>query len=166
MPKAKTDPTKDKFDVTVATIAQVREAEADIAAAEKMLKADRVSGRNKITDEVEFRKGIAEKRELLKVHKPRKLRGASADRAYAEAKELKKIILDAMPTSRGVASRYPKDSDDHEKHRQFEEAVQQQMNFQTNPKVVWATQRYKNIMSHLDPDDPTVRNLENLRRRG
>ena len=95
-------------------------------------------------------------------HKPRRLRGQKANKAYAEAKRLKKIIQGAMPSRKAYFKPYPKSSDGHD--FDFERTVAQQVAFQTDPKIKKAVQHYKNIMRRLDPSDPTISNIELLRK--
>ena len=53
---------------------------------------------------------------------------------------------------------------DHNEKRDFERAVEQQVAFQSNPRMQKAITIYKNLMARIDPSDPTVRNIEMLRR--
>lgn len=154
---------KTEYDIVHMTEAQCSEVKQEIASMEAMLNDPRDWVRNKITDEAEVRGQIASKKKLLEKHVPRKLRGAKANRAYAEAKKLAEFIKDQMPTRKDYYRPYAKNSDDHNKQADFERAVTQQMEFQKNAKVQEAVIRYKNIMRRLDPKDPTVSNIENLR---
>jgi len=124
-----------------------------------MYKADQLSGRPKIQDGAEFHGEINKKKKVLEDHKPKKLRGQKANRAYKEADRLKAIIQDHMITRKQQESKYPKGFD-----HDFERAVEQQMKFQTDSELKQSIMRYKNIMRRLDPSDPTITNIELLRR--
>ena len=119
--------------------------------------------RNKISDRAEIEKQISTKKKLLKDHSPRKLKGQKANRAYEEAKKLADFIREQMPSRKDYFRPYSKASDDHNRQSDFEKAVVQQMAFQKNAKVQQAIIKYKNIMRRLDPSDPTISNIENLR---
>lgn len=153
-----------EYDIVHMTEAQCREVKEEIASLEGMLNDPRPWVRNKITDEGEVQKVIRAKKELLKNHTPRKLTGQKANRAYAEAKKLAEFIKEQMPSRNDYYRPYAKNSDNHNRQADFEKAVQQQMEFQRNKKIKEAVIRYKNIMRRLDPKDPTVSNIENLRR--
>jgi hypothetical protein len=163
MPRKKTV-KKTEFDITLMSEAQCEEVRQSINNLEKMLNDERPWVRGKITDEKEVRAEIRKKRALLNEHSPKKLRGAKANRAYAEAKKLKEFIAEHMPDRKSYFQRYSKDTDSHNKQADFERAVQQQMEFQKNPDIQRAVTRYKNIMRRIDSDDPMVSNIEALRK--
>ena len=154
-----------EFDKILMTKEQVAEAKKRISDAEKLLKDDRAWVRSKITDEAEIRKEIAKDQKLIADHSPRKLRGEKSNKAYKEAKLLAEKIKKAMPRVSEYYQRQPKDSDGHSKVSDFDRAVRQQMEFQTNPEIKQAIIRYKNIMRRIDPDHPTITNIEALRDR-
>lgn len=155
---------KPKIDLVHLSNAQIAEIKSEINGLEAMLSHPDDHIRNKITDPEGVKKLIRKRQELLKVHTPKKLTGKSANKAYERAKELKEKIAEAMPTRGQYYQREPRPGDGHGKHRDFEEAVKQQMAFQTNPGLNAAVLEYKSIMRQLDPSDPTIANIENLRR--
>lgn len=155
---------KTEYDIVHMTEAQCDEVRREIDGLEGMLNDPRDWVRNKITDEAEVKGQINSKKKLLSDHSPKRLRGAKANKAYAEAKKLAEYITESMPTRRNYFRPYAKESDDHNRQADFEKAVKQQMEFQTNPKMQQAVTRYKNIMRRVDPKDPTLSNIENLRR--
>lgn len=155
--------TKQPIEKTLLTEVQVREVRERIDAAEKMLNDPRDWVRKKITDPELIKYKMKKDEQLLEEYSPRKMRGANANKAYAEAKELAKKIKDAMPSSSDYFQRYPKNSDGHSKQADFERAVAQQVKFQTDPNILRMVARYKYIMARLDPSDPTIRNIEKLR---
>ena len=156
---AKRKPKKSEFDLVHATIPQIRELKSDIAHLEKMYDADQRSGRPKIQDKAEFDAHLNKKRKELKDHEPKKFRGPKSNKAYTEAKRLRGIIQDAMPTRK--EHEMPAKS---EGGFDFERAVQREIAYQTNPKVKEAIRQYKHIMRRIDPSDPTITNLELLRK--
>lgn len=163
MPKKKT-PKKSEFDLVHITPAQVREIKSEVNELEKMFKADQASGRPKIQNEIEFKAEIKKKKKVLQNHAPKKLKGPKANRAYRLAKELKKKIQAAMPSSRAYFQQYPKSSDKHNRQADFERTVAQQIAFMQNSEIQRAIQQYKHILRRLDPNDPTVSNIEGLRK--
>lgn len=155
---------KTEFDIVHMTEAQCIEVRKDIDSMEKMLADKRPWVRDKITDEAEVRGQIASKKKMLADHSPRKLKGQKANKAYAEAKKLAQYISEHMLTKNQYFQRYPKSSDGHMKHSDFEKAVKKQMADQTNPELQQAVTHYKNIKRRLDSDDPTLPNIEALRK--
>jgi len=155
-------PKKSEFDLVHASVAQIAEIKKDINYLENMLRADETNRRPKIQDKAEFKADIEKKKKVLVVHAPRKYRGASGNKAYARIKDLKKIIIDAMPKQKDYFQKYPKDGDVRE--HDFERTIQQQIAFQTDPKIKKAVQEYKYVMRRLEPDNPTISNIELLRR--
>ena len=153
---------KSEFDLVHASVDQIREIKNDIAHLERMLKADQSQTTPKITDVTEFKAEIAKKKKLIKNHAPKKLKGKEASKAYAKAKELKKIIQEAMPSSKEYYRPYPKGENGH--NFDFERAVKQQMAFQTDPKIQKAVINYKSILRRIDPDNPEITNIELLRK--
>jgi len=148
-----------KKDLTLITPQQATEIRAEINHLEKMLQADRRSRSPKIQDEAEFMAEIKKKKDILEKHAPRQLRGKSKDKAWKRVKELDSFIQEHMPRKRDYYMR-PTDGGVND----FERAVQQQMAFQKNPQIQKAVQERKYWMGRLEPQDPTVRNIENLRR--
>jgi len=153
---------KSEFDLVHASVDQIREIKNDIAHLERMLKADQSQTTPKITDVTEFKAEIAKKKKLIKNHAPKKLTGQKASKAYAKAKELKKIIQEAMPSSKEYYRPYPKGENGH--NFDFERAVKQQMAFQTDPKIQKAVQNFKSIMRRLEPENSEISNIELLRK--
>jgi hypothetical protein len=147
------------------TETQIRETQSEIRELEGMLKQDEQRGdKRKISNPDEIRAEILKKTQYLERLSPRKLVGNAANQAYKEAKEIEKMLKEAMPTTNEFYRKYPKNSDSHLKHQKFEEAVRKQMAFQANPKLKEAAMKYKYLMSRLSGGDPQERNLERLRR--
>ncbi len=128
-----------------------------------MLKEDAQRKVPKITDIAGVKAEILKKQQYIERFSPPMLRGENANRAYKEAKELEKTIKDNMPKSSLYGQHYPRGSDSHLQAQKFEEAVRQQIHFQTNPELKQAVLKYKHLMARIDPSDPTVRNIERLR---
>ncbi len=151
-----------KIDLALASPQQVNEIQSSINHLEKMLEVDRRRPTPKIQDTVEFKAEIKKKKELIAKHAPKALRGKNKDKAWKKAKELGAYLQEHMPRSKAYHQKYPKgDCCDNS----FERAVQQQMAFQTNPKLQKAAQEYKYLMGRLEPSDPYARNIERLRQR-
>lgn len=155
---------KSALDLVHITPARINELKQEINSLEKMLKDDRASGRPKIQDEVEFKDQIKKRQKELEEHRPKKFEGQQANKAYELAKKLKAYLQKKMPSKRLYFQKQIKDSDSHNKYQDFEAAVQQQIAFQTDPKIQKAVRAYKHIMARLDPEDPRIRNIEMLRR--
>ena len=150
-----------QFDTTLASPQQILELERDVSHLTKMLKADRQSkGGNKIQDETEFMAEVNKKKDLLAKHAPKRLRGKNKDKAKKRADELDGFIQEHMPSAEAYYQKYPK----YGCNSDFEKAVKQQVAFQTNPKLKQAIKERKYWLGRLEPDDPTIRNIENLRR--
>ncbi len=158
-------PREDRFNKVYASGAQIRSAEDDIKHLEGMLRADRTRGdKRKISNESEILQEIKQKQSLIDEHIPHKLKGQTANKAYAEAKKLANEIKEAMPSGRAYRQPYPGKNTSHKKERDFEDAVRQQVAFQTDKKLKMKVKRFRAMMAELDPSDPRVRNIENLRR--
>lgn len=155
---------KSALDLVHITPGRVAELKQEINYLEKMLKDDKSSKSPKIQDEVEFVAQIKKRKHELKNHMPAKLEGQQANKAYELAKKLKVYIQNRMPSKKAYFQKQIRDSDGHSKHRDFEDAVNQQIAFQTDPKIQKAVRAYKHIMSRLDPNDPRIRNIEMLRK--
>ncbi len=150
-----------KIDLTLATPQQVKEIGGEINYLEKMLEADKRSPSPKIQDEAEFVTEITKKKKLLANHTPKPFRGKNKDKAVKRMKELKSFIQSHMPRTNAYYKRYPKNrSCDND----FEKTVKQQMAFQSNPNIQKAIAEFKNKAGRLEPDDPTIRSIENFRR--
>ena len=156
MPRKK---KKNEFDLAFITPAQATKIEQQIEGLEIMLQEDQRSRTPKITDVGEFIGQIKTKKEILKNHTPKKFRGQTSNSAYARAKELAAKIKDEMPGKKDYFMRYPKD----ESSQDFERVVNQQVKFQTDPKIQSMVREYKHLMARIDPSDPTIRNIERLR---
>lgn len=149
-----------KIDLTLATPQQVKEIGADINHLEKMLEVDKRRPHPKIQDVAEYNEEIKKKKILLTNHAPKPLRGKNKDKAAKRIKELDSYIKDQMVRKADFNKRYPKDSCDND----FERAVNQQMAFQSNPEIQKAIKERKHLWGRLEPQDPMIRNVENLRR--
>jgi len=97
---------------------------------------------------------------MLEKHAPKQLRGKTKDKAAKRAKELGKFIEEQMPKSKDYFKQGPRHGCDND----FDRTVKQQVIFQTDPKIQKAVQEYKYLMGRLEPQDPTIRNIERLRR--
>ena len=146
-----------------ATPERIKEVQGEIRELEIMLTEDSHRGQPKISDVDGVKAEIIKKQQYIERHAPAKFRGANANRAYKRAKELERIIKENMPKSSLYGQQYPKGADSHLKQQKFDEAVRQQMHFQSDPKLKQAQLEYKHLMARLDPGDPTVRNIERLR---
>jgi len=148
-----------KTDLTLVTPQQVQEIKRDIKHLENMLERDKRSGSPKIQDTEEFRAEITKKKKILETHAPRPFRGKNKDKAAKRIKELDTFIQEHMPRSRDYFQSAPKGC-----NNDFERTVQQQIAFQTNPNIQKAIAERKHLLGRLEPHDPVIRNIENLRR--
>ena len=142
-----------------ATDSQIKEWKTEIKGLENMLKADRASGNPKISDEAEFMVEINKKRKLVNDHSPKPLSPADANKLYTTAKRIEKVLQEHMPRKRDHERAYPKGYD-----HDFERSVEQEMAYMQNPKLKRLQLAYKHIMRRLDPQNPTVTNIERLRK--
>ena len=155
---------KQSLDLTLLSTARVKELKQEIKHLEGMYLADKASGNPKIGDKNEFFKDVNSKKKELKDFAPREFTGEARNRAYKEKKKLAKFIQSQMPKPNAYFQKQYRDSDSHGKYQDWEQAVQQQVHFQTDPNCIKAVRRYKNIAARLDSQDPTVKNIELLRR--
>ncbi len=162
MPRKK---KKSEFDLALMTPEQVKETEKEITYLENMLKSDQSGtyGSAKISDVSEFRAEIKQKKDMIAGFKPKKMRGPKANKAYAYAKQLAEKIKAEMPSFVDYHRSYPSGKSKTTAEFDFEKAVRQQVAFQTNTALQGMIREYKNIMGRVDPDDPTLRNIESLR---
>ena len=152
----------DEFDRVIVSDEVLRENKSQMQHLESMLKADRQRKTPKITEERLVREEIQKHRQILEENAPRKLTGAKANKAYAEAKKLEEEIKKALLPNRAYHQSYPT-SGSHSKEYDFQKAVDRQVKLQTDRELKYKMNRLKNIYRQLDPDDPTVSNLERFR---
>ncbi|MCP4262821.1 MAG: hypothetical protein GY774_35730 [Planctomycetes bacterium] len=148
------------------TDTQITEVKKEIASIERLLsraKDPRDHVGRTIQDPAELQREAVKKRELLQEHSPKKLRGQNANKKLKEARQLAREIREAMPQGKDYYNRYPKSSDNHTRQADFERAVKQQVEFQ-RPEMQNKVLRYKEIMRQIDPGDPTITNIEALRK--
>jgi hypothetical protein len=138
---------------------QIKDWKGEISHLENMLKADRASGNPKIADEGEFRGEINKKKKLIKEHSPKMFKGEKANKALRLARKIEKVLQEHMPRKRDHEMKQPTGYS-----KDFERTVEQEMAYMTNPKLKELQLAYKNIMRRLDPQDPTVTNIERLRK--
>lgn len=155
---------KQSLDIALLSPARVSELKQEIKHLEGMYRADQTSGNPKIGDKNEFFKDVNKKKKELKEFAPKEFKGEVRNKAYKELKKLKKFIQNQMPNSKMYFQKQIKDSDGHSKYQDFEGAVRQQMHFQQDPTCIKAVRRYKNIAARLDSSDPTIKNIELLRK--
>lgn len=139
---------------------EVRETRIEIENLERMLANDRASKNPKIQDEVEFKSEIRKKRELLEKHAPKKLTGERANKALREAKELESELRESLLNSRDYYQSQPKNGSTLD----FERAVNEEMRRMKDKAYKNKIIRYKSLMRQLDPEDPTITNIERFRR--
>lgn len=147
------------------TIDNIRAIKKDITGMENMLKADEAKEDKdkKIQDLAKLKEEIKTKASFLKKVTPKKLKGTKVNKAEKRIGELKKIIGKEMLSENEYYQTHPKNSDSHMKRRGFENAVEQQIKFQTDPKLKKAVNEYKALMRQLDPDDGLASNIESIR---
>jgi hypothetical protein len=153
------------FEKVYATEGQLREVKESVKELKSMLLEDNQRKSPIIVNRAEVMKEISKKEKFLAEFTPKKVSGKSANKLFSEAKKIEQEIKEAMPKQKKYFQRYAKDSDSHKKTLDFEQAVKQQMEFQTNRALQAKIHKYKSIMARLDPQDPTVRNIERLRPR-
>lgn len=144
--------------------AVIRDEQQEIKRLERMLKEDRASGRNKISDEAAFQREIEEKKKKIEKHIPHKLTGRKQNEAYKKAKKLKTEIQEVLQSEKKFNLPYPSSGATHKKERDFEDAVEHEMRILKDSGLQRKMGEYKALMAQIDPQDPRVRNIENLRR--
>jgi len=148
-----------KIDLAMATPAQVADMKQEINHLERMLESDKQRRSPKIQDEAEFNVELDRKRKILENHTPKPFRGKNKDKAAKRVKELDSFIQDHMPKSRDYFQKQPTGCSND-----FERTVEQQIAFQTNPKIQKAVAERKFLIARLEPNDPSLRNIERLRK--
>ena len=158
-------PRKKKVDTVFMSDKQINEVKQEIAGIDNLLKRhERQDYVGKLVqDPGELIKEKYKHEQLLKDHTPHKLRGQNANKKLAEARKLGEEIAEAMPKGKDYYNRYPKDADGHSRQADFDRAVDQQVAFQSQAMQL-KVQRYKSIMRRIDPSDPTLTNIEALRK--
>jgi len=157
-------PPKDQFERTYMTEAQLRENEQDVRELKRMLEQDSRRPSPKIQDPYLIEKEIKEKEELIRRHGPQKLKGNRANQAYAEARELEKRIQESLQKGKDFKRPYPTSKSSHRAEGDFERAVQHEMKVMKDRGLKKDITRWKAILRNLDPDDPTLANIERLRK--
>ena len=155
---------QDEFERTYMSEALLRENEGEVKSLERMLEEDRHRKNPKIQDEHLIREEIAKRKELIKQHGPHQLKGQRANKAYAEARELEGRIKEAMLSGKEFKRPYPTSKSSHRAEGDFEQAVQHEMRVMKDKKLKKDITRYKAIMRNIDPSDPTLTNIERLRK--
>ena len=125
---------------------KIRENEALLkAAGEKTYKSE------ERVDTAQVKRNIEKDKATLEAAMPEKFSsGAEKDKQYSRAKELAEKIKEGMPTSNEMRTCPPGMINRHLKlDRENRERIDE----------------WKNIMRRLDPSDPNVANVENLRQR-
>ena len=148
-----------KMDLSMVTPAQAADMKAEINHLERMLESDKQRRSPKIQDEAEFNVELDRKRKILENHTPKPFRGKNKDKAAKRVKELDSFIQDHMPKSRDYFQKQPTGCSND-----FERTVEQQIAFQTNPKIQKAVAERKFLIARLEPNDPSLRNIERLRK--
>lgn len=160
MPRKK----KSEFDSVHASVAQIDETKREIKELENMLSEDARRKSPYIQDPDAVKGEILKKKAMLERCTPKKFRGQKANRALAHARELEAEIKEAMPSSNDYFRPYPAKGKTFRQERDFDRSVRQQMAFQSDKKLKKKIREYKHIMRRIDPDDPTLTNIERLRR--
>ncbi len=163
MPRKKTTAPK-----VYASEAVLREKKAEIKELETMLNGGQESSvvgfrKDKITDPALIRAEIERREKFIRTNTPVKFKGEDANKAYRRAKEIAAELKEIMPSQKAFYQRYPNHADRASRTTDFERAVAQQMAFQSS-QVQRKVDEYRNLMSRLDPQNPLVRNIEQLRR--
>lgn len=135
------------------TNTQIRELKAEITGLEAMGK----NMAHKIQDKAEFYANIMQKKKMLEDCTPKKLTGAAGNKALKRAREIEAKLKETMLSSK----EYMQSKNDS---YDFNRAVNYQVKLMTDPEYQKMTREYKNIMRQIDPSDPTISNIERLRR--
>jgi hypothetical protein len=112
--------------------------------------------RKHIQNDDDIKHEIDKRKKTLERLTPKSYKGEQANKAWAWAKKTQKWIHENMPTQKQFRTMY--DSDD------FDREVLRQEKWQRHGDRVVDNYRY--VMRRLDPSDPTLGDVERLRRRG
>lgn len=165
-------PKKKRDDFTLATNEQLAGWGKEVAMLERQIDGtdyqrsidrDVYTLSSKIQDPQLIRREIAKKKAMIERYSPKKMRPGDANAAYKRAKELKEMIQEAMPTAKAYFQPQPGKNTQHHRAVDFEKTVRQQMAFQ-QPAIQRIVAEYKYLMGRIDPGNPTVRNIELLRK--
>jgi len=145
---------------------QIREVKTEINQLTRMLKGKQIErgvfGRaDKIQDKDAILQEIRQKEKFLETYEPKKLRGEAANKAYARAKELEEKISECLQGSKDYFQKY---ADKGKDGLAFDRAVDHEMRLMKDKKYKQMVKEFRAIMRQLDPDNPTLGNLERFRR--
>ena len=115
-----------------------------------------------LQDPAQIQGEINKKKGMIDRLSPHKLSGVKANTALKRAKELKEEIQKYMPSQKAYFQPLPSSKTPEHRRSDFEATVKQQMVFQSS-HVQQMVSEYRNIMQRLDPQNPSVRNMELLR---
>lgn len=118
-------------------------------------RADKIQDREAILQE------IREKEKFLETYEPTKLKGEAANKAYAYAKELEGKIKESLQGSGDFYRKYAEQGKDG---LAFDRAVEHEMKLMQDKGYKQMVKEYKAIMRRLDPDNPSISNIERFRR--
>lgn len=118
--------------------------------------------KNRIVDTGEIKSEIAKKQKHLRDFSPKEFTGKDRDKYYKKAKKYARWIHENMPPNKEHKMMYPKGVGTARSEVNFDQAVQNQVKWQLNGQKV--VEAYKHIMRRLDPQNPTITNIERLRR--
>ncbi len=161
-------PVKKKPDLVLATNEQITEWKRDIDSMERMMAGKEIDSgvygrKDLIQDPGHIQHEIEKRKKMIETHSPRKFTGNAANEAYKRAKILKEEIVKAMPTAKDYFQPYPSGKTPTHRGIDFENTVRQQMAFQSS-EMQKKVREYKFLMGNIDPSNPTVRNIEMLRK--
>jgi len=138
---------------------QIATIKGEIADIKSMLKASDETKRSDVgyfnhsvthLNVEEVQKAIGAREKQLKQYTPQKLKGNEANKALSRAKELKVWIRDNIPKESFTL--YPRPKDPVKKTRDFERAVDRQVQWAKNGES--AIQEYHYLMRRVDPSIP------------
>jgi hypothetical protein len=154
------------FDIANASPEVIREVKQDVSTLEKALRGGAFDVRTGIglnldrTDTEAMHHELSRKKAWLQKYTPKKLTGAQANKAYARVKELKEKISEKLLPNKEFHQPY---ATNQRKERDFQIAVQHEAALLRDRNYKRDVQEYRALLVQLDPEDPTVRNIEALR---
>lgn len=146
---------------TLMNKAEVEVVKDEIRHLEGMMKS--WAGQKYISDKGSIMKEIREKKKIIETHSAQKYSGEEGNKAYLRAKKLAEGIRKKLIDKKSYYQRYSKDSDSHTKQMDFERAVNHQVALMKDSHYQDMILEYQYHMKRLDPDDPTISNVELLR---
>lgn len=150
-------------DITYLTPKEVKRYENEIELCKRnLLNVDRsIFASERGIDKDEIRKKIKKNEKILEERKSPGTLEKDRDKLYRRAKELEEFIKDGMPTKDEHMGKRKTNSDGKKYQEAQEGDINKEMRWMTEKAS--AVREWKRIMRMLEPDNPSITNVESLR---